>query len=81
MRFAQECNIHRNGKLPISTQGGLKARGHPVGASGTYQILEVVDQLRGRAGEAQLGNVRIGMAQSIGGMASVAVTHLLGVEV
>ncbi|MFB3126462.1 MAG: thiolase domain-containing protein, partial [Candidatus Acidiferrales bacterium] len=81
VRFAQECNIHRNGKLPISTQGGLKARGHPVGASGTYQILEVVDQLRGRAGEAQLGNVRIGMAQSIGGMASVAVTHLLGVEV
>ncbi|MCH6553427.1 MAG: hypothetical protein IH793_04630 [Acidobacteria bacterium] len=81
VRFAQECNIHRNGKLPISTQGGLKARGHPVGASGTYQILEVVDQLRGRAGEAQLGNVRIGMAQSIGGMASVAVTHLLGVDV
>jgi hypothetical protein len=37
--------------------------------------------LRGRAGKAQLGNVRIGMAQSIGGMASVAVTHLLGVEV
>jgi acetyl-CoA C-acetyltransferase len=81
VRFAQECNIHRNGKLPISTQGGLKARGHPVGASGTYQIVEVVDQLRGRAGEAQLGNVRIGMAQSIGGMASVAVTHLLGVDV
>jgi acetyl-CoA C-acetyltransferase len=79
VRFAQECNIHHTGKLPISTQGGLKARGHPVGASGTYQIVEAANQLRGRAGANQLKNCQIGMAQSVGGMASVAVTHILGV--
>lgn len=78
VRFALECNIQRDGKLPICTQGGLKARGHPVGASGTYQIVEAVDQLRGRAGENQLRDCRIGMTQSIGGMASVAVTTILG---
>lgn len=79
VRFAQECHIHRDGKLPICTMGGLKARGHPVGASGTYQIVEAVQQLRGEAGENQLRDCRIGMTQSIGGMASVAVTHILGV--
>lgn len=79
VRFAQECHIHRDGTLPISTQGGLKARGHPVGASGTYQIVESVNQLRGQAGANQLADCSIGMAQSIGGMASVAVTHILGV--
>jgi acetyl-CoA C-acetyltransferase len=79
VRFALECNIHLKGKLPISTQGGLKARGHPVGASGTYQILEAVNQLRGQAGGNQVEGCRIGMAQSVGGMASVAVTHILGV--
>lgn len=79
VRFALECNIHRNGKLPVCTMGGLKARGHPVGASGTYQIVEAAAQLRGEAGENQLANCRVGMTQSIGGMASVAVTHIIGV--
>jgi len=78
VRFALECNIHRHGKLPISTQGGLKARGHPVGASGTYQIVEAVNQLRGQGGANQVEDCRLGMTQSIGGMASVAVTHILG---
>ena len=77
VRFALDCNIHRNGKLPIATQGGLKARGHPVGASGTYQIVEAVNQLRGQAGANQLPDCRFGMTQSVGGMASVAVTHIL----
>lgn len=79
VRFAQECNISLNGKLPVSTQGGLKARGHPVGASGAYQIVEAVDQLRGRAGANQVRNCEIALTQSVGGMASVAVTHILGV--
>ena len=79
VRFAQEGHIQREGKLPICTRGGLKARGHPVGASGTYQIVEAVQQLRGEAGENQLADCRIGIAQSVGGMASVAVTHILGV--
>jgi acetyl-CoA C-acetyltransferase len=78
-RFALEGHIARGGKLPISTQGGLKARGHPVGASGTYQIVEAVQQLRGEAGPNQVKDCQVGMAQSVGGMASVAVTHILGV--
>lgn len=79
VRFAQDGAIALDGKLPVSTQGGLKARGHPVGASGTYQIVEAVQQLRGQAGANQVENCRVGMAQSLGGMASVAVTHILGV--
>ena len=79
VRFAQEGHIGLNGRLPISTQGGLKARGHPVGASGTYQIVEAVEQLRGRAGANQVKNCEVAMTQSVGGMASVAVTHILGV--
>lgn len=77
--FAQKGNISLNGRLPISTQGGLKARGHPVGASGTYQIVEAVNQLRGQGGANQVANCRLALAQSVGGMASVAVTHILGV--
>ncbi len=79
VRFAAEGQIGLNGRLPISTQGGLKARGHPVGASGTYQIVEAVEQLRGRAGANQVKDCEVAMTQSVGGMASVAVTHILGV--
>lgn len=79
VHFALEGETRRGGKLPISTQGGLKARGHPVGASGTYQIVEAVQQLRGEAGANQVEGCELGMAQSVGGMASVAVTHILGV--
>lgn len=69
--------ITPGGAIPISTRGGLKARGHPVGASGTYQIAELAEQLRGEAGAGQLGRARIGMAQSIGGSGATAVTTIL----
>ena len=65
------------GRLPVSTFGGLKARGHPVGASGAYQIVECALQLRGEAGENQVKRARRALAQSIGGHGSVAVTHAL----
>jgi len=76
--FAKEGNIGINGSLPCSTRGGLKARGHPVGASGVYQVVEAVEQLRGQAGDAQVKDCRVAMTQSVGGLASVAVTHILG---
>jgi acetyl-CoA C-acetyltransferase len=69
--------ITPSGKIPISTRGGLKARGHPVGATGIYQILEVILQLRGEAGETQVENARIGMAQNIGGSGATIITHIL----
>lgn len=62
---------HLGGKLPINPSGGLKARGHPVGASGLAQLVEIVYQLRGEAGrERQLKRAEVGLAQSIGGLGS-----------
>jgi acetyl-CoA C-acetyltransferase len=57
--------------------GGLKARGHPVGATGIYQAVEVAQQLRGQAGENQIENARLGMAQNIGGSGATVITHIL----
>ena len=69
--------ITLQGRLPITTMGGLKARGHPVGATGVYQVVEVVQQLRGDAGPNQLANARVGMTQNIGGSGATIVTHIL----
>ncbi len=77
-RLAQDEMIGINGKLPISTMGGLKSRGHPVGATGMYQIVEVVQQLTGTAGGNQVKDARIGMAQNIGGSGATILTHILG---
>jgi acetyl-CoA C-acetyltransferase len=65
------------GRLPINTMGGLKARGHPVGATGVYQIVEAVQQLRGDAGANQLGHAHIAMTQNIGGSGATIITHIL----
>jgi acetyl-CoA C-acetyltransferase len=79
-RLAIEGAIRLDGKLPVCTQGGLKARGHPVGATGMYQIVETVQQLRGEAGENQLSKARIGLAQNIGGSGASIYTHILNAE-
>jgi acetyl-CoA C-acetyltransferase len=76
-RLALDGAIRLDGKLPVCTQGGLKARGHPVGATGMYQIVEAVQQLRGEAGANQLSKARIGMAQNIGGSGASIYTHVL----
>ncbi len=76
-RMAQEEAIGIHGQLPLSTMGGLKSRGHPVGATGVYQIVEVVEQLTGRAGANQVPNAQIGMAQNIGGSGATILTHIL----
>jgi acetyl-CoA C-acetyltransferase len=77
VRLARDGCLEPGACIPISTCGGLKARGHPVGASGTYQIVEATLQLRGRAGTNQLHDARRALTQSIGGHGSVAVTHIL----
>jgi acetyl-CoA C-acetyltransferase len=76
-RLANDGAILPTGKLPIATRGGLKARGHPVGATGMYQIVEVVQQLRGEAEGTQIASPRYGMAQNIGGSGSNIITHIL----
>ena len=77
-RLAQDGEIGIGGRLPISTMGGLKSRGHPVGATGVYQIVEAVTQLRGQAGANQVKDARLAMTQNIGGSGATIVTHILG---
>ncbi|NLF49706.1 MAG: thiolase domain-containing protein [Leptolinea sp.] len=79
-RLAIENQICPKGRIPVATRGGLKARGHPVGATGMYQIIEVVQQLRGEAGETQVERPVYGMAQNIGGSGSNIITHILKAE-
>ena len=74
--LARDGEISLEGKIPITTQGGLKARGHPVGATGLYQIVEAVQQLRGQAGQNQVANARLGMTQNIGGSGATIITHI-----
>ncbi len=76
-RTALDNEIGLTGRIPVATMGGLKARGHPVGATGMYQIVEVVQQLRGEAGANQVADARYGMSQNIGGSGSNIVTHIL----
>lgn len=66
-----------NGRIPINTSGGLKAKGHPVGATGVGQICDVVIQLRGEAGERQVTRHRIGLTQNLGGSGATCVVTIL----
>ena len=75
--LAQEGDLNISGRIPVATMGGLKARGHPVGATGMYQIVEVIQQLRGETGKNQVDGVKFGMAQNIGGSGSNIITHIL----
>jgi acetyl-CoA C-acetyltransferase len=78
-RPAADGLIGLQGSLPISTFGGLKARGNPVGATGVYQAVEAVLQLRGAAGDNQVVGAHTALIQNLGGMASTAITHVLRV--
>jgi acetyl-CoA C-acetyltransferase len=80
VRLGLDNEIGPSGRLPVCTRGGLKARGHPVGATGIYQIVEIVQQLRGECGETQVDGAQIGMAQNIGGSGATILTHILKAE-
>ncbi len=69
--------IGLEGKVPVSTFGGLKARGHPVGGTGVYQLVEAHLQITGRAGPNQVPNARVGMTQNVGGTGATVITHIL----
>jgi len=77
VRLGLENQIGIKGKIPVCTRGGLKARGHPVGATGMYQIVEVAQQLRGECGPTQVDGATVGMAQNIGGSGATILTHIL----
>lgn len=76
-KLAEEGDILLHGRIPISTRGGLKARGHPVGATGLYQIAEAVQQLLGICGEGQVPDAGIAMTQNIGGAGTNIITTIL----
>ena len=64
------------GRIPVNTSGGLKAKGHPVGATGIAQAIEICEQLRGEAGDRQVKGARIGLAQNMGGSGASSVVHI-----
>jgi acetyl-CoA C-acetyltransferase len=74
---AEEGATARNGVRPINTSGGLKSKGHPVGASGAGQVVEIWKQLRGQAGERQLaGDVNLGLTHNVGGTGQTCLVHI-----
>ena len=73
---AEDEITYLEGKIPVNTSGGLKAKGHPVGATGVAQVIEIVKQLRGETGKRQVKDPRIGMAQNMGGSGGSAVVHI-----
>ena len=72
-----EGKTARDGSKPINVSGGLKAKGHPIGATGLSQLYEVVTQLRGEAGERQLKKADIGLTHNLGGTAGTCVINIL----
>ncbi len=68
------------GKLPVNPSGGLKSKGHPVGATGVGQLVEVYDQLCGRCGDRQVQGAKLGLAQNMGGSGGSCVVHILEVK-
>jgi acetyl-CoA C-acetyltransferase len=76
--FAAAGCTRRSGPKPVNASGGLKSKGHPVGATGVAQICDVVQQLRGEAGERQLARHSVGLAQNLGGSGATCVVTILG---
>ena len=68
------------GRIPINTSGGLKSKGHPVGATGIAQIIEITEQLRGVSGKRQVEGAKTGMTQNMGGSGGSSVCHILEVQ-
>ena len=73
----QALKFSLGGRIPINTSGGLKSKGHPVGASGAAQAVEVWKQMRGQAGERQVDrDVDLAMTHNVGGTGQTAVVHI-----
>jgi acetyl-CoA acetyltransferase len=80
-RLVDEGATRLGGRCPVNPSGGLIARGHPVGATGLAQVVECVDQLRGRAGQRQVEGARLALTENAGGMVggepAAAAVHVL----
>jgi acetyl-CoA C-acetyltransferase len=76
-KFIASGDTTLGGKIPVNTSGGLKAAGHPVGATGIKQIVEITKQLRGQAGARQVKNAKIGLTHNVGGTGATVTVHIL----
>jgi acetyl-CoA C-acetyltransferase len=79
-RAVEEGLTAISGRYPVNPSGGLKAKGHPVGATGVAQAVEIVKQLRGDAGERQVKGAKRGLTQNMGGTGGSAVVHVFEAE-
>jgi len=77
-RLAVEGTTARGGELPVNPSGGLKAKGHPLGATGAAQVYEVFLQLRGEAGDRQVPSPEIGLTHNVGGSGATCAVHVFG---
>jgi acetyl-CoA C-acetyltransferase len=75
-RAAEEGLTARTGPRPVNTSGGLKSKGHPVGASGAGQVVEIWKQLRGQAGQRQVPGATLGLTHNVGGTGQTCVVHI-----
>jgi acetyl-CoA C-acetyltransferase len=75
-KLTEEGETALAGRIPINTSGGLKGKGHPVGATGIAQAVEIVEQLRGEAGKRQVEGAEIGLAQNVGGSGGTVVVNV-----
>lgn len=75
---AEQGVTYRDGKIPINPSGGLKAKGHPVGATGVGQIYEAVQQLRGEAGKRQVDGAEYAMTHNVGATGGSCAVHVFG---
>ncbi|MFC7238226.1 thiolase domain-containing protein [Saliphagus sp. GCM10025317] len=80
-RLLREGVTDPDGDLPVNTSGGLKSKGHPIGATGTGQVVEVFDQLTGNAGDRQLEDPRYGLTHNVGGSGGATAVHVFEREV
>jgi acetyl-CoA C-acetyltransferase len=76
-KFTEEGNTAREGSIPVNTSGGLKAKGHPVGATGIAQAIEATLQLRGDAGKRQIKDAEVGLTHNVGGSGATCVVHIM----
>jgi acetyl-CoA C-acetyltransferase len=77
VELIRQGKVNLDGELPINTSGGLKAKGHPISVTGLAQIYEIANQLRGRCGERQVKNPKIGLCHNIGGAGGSVTVHIL----
>ncbi len=79
IKLAEEGQLYFDGNLPYNPSGGLKAKGHPVGATGVGQVVEIVKQLRNEAGKRQVDGAKVGLAHNVGGTMTTSIIHILEV--